>query len=47
VVASRFVLAFFLIVMPVYVIHALNDMPLLSQLQGEHNMSSFGFTIIS
>lgn len=46
-VSSRFVLAFFLIVMPVYVIHALNDMPLLSQLQGEHNMSSFGFTIIS
>ena len=46
-VSNRFILAFFLLVMPVYVIHALNDMPLLAQLQGEHNMSSFGFMIKS
>jgi len=46
-VSNRFLLALFLIVMPIYVIHALNDMPLLAQLHGEHNMSSFGFAIIS
>ncbi len=46
-VSSRFVLAFFLIIMPIYVVHALNDMPLLTQLQGEHNMSSFGYSMVS
>lgn len=28
------------------VLYAINDMPLLAQLQGEHNMSSYGFSII-
>lgn len=46
-VSSRFVLAFFLIIMPIYVIHALNDMPLLAQLQGEHNASAFGYSMVS
>lgn len=27
--------------------YALNDMPLLAQLQGEHNMSAFGFSIVN
>jgi len=46
-VPSKIVLAFFLVITPIYVIHALNDMPLLAQLQGEHNMSSFGRKIVS
>ena len=45
--SSRFVLVFFLLTIPIHVIHAQNDMPLLAQLQGEHNMSSFGFSIIN
>src|SRR5690554_4148708 len=46
-VSNRFLLAFFLIVVPIYVIHALNDMPLLAQLQGEHNMSYYGHSMVS
>ncbi|MFW5628740.1 MAG: hypothetical protein ACOCG6_05865 [Candidatus Cloacimonadaceae bacterium] len=37
-VPSKIVLAFILIITPICVIYALNDMPLLAQLQGEHNM---------
>jgi|LSQX01.2.fsa_nt_gb hypothetical protein len=46
-VPSKIVLAFILIITPICVIYALNDMPLLAQLQGEHNMSYFGYSIIS
>ncbi len=46
-VPSKIAFAFILIITPICVIHALNDMPLLAQLQGEHNMSSFGYSIIS
>ncbi len=46
-VPSKIVLAFILIITPICVIYALNDMPLLAQLQGEHNMSSFGYYIRS
>ncbi|MBW6514099.1 MAG: FG-GAP repeat protein [Candidatus Syntrophosphaera sp.] len=46
-VSSRFALSFFLIIMPIYVMHGLNDMPLLAQLQGEHNASAFGYSIVS
>lgn len=34
-------------VLPAGRIHALNDMPLIAQLQGEHNASAFGFSIMS
>ncbi|HQH50709.1 MAG TPA: FG-GAP-like repeat-containing protein [Candidatus Cloacimonadota bacterium] len=45
--SSRFVLVFFLLTIHIHVIHAQNDMPLLAQLQGEHNASHFGNKIIS
>lgn len=46
-ISSRFVLTFFLIIMPIYVMHALNDMPLIAQLQGEHNGSFFGYSMVT
>jgi len=46
-ISSRFALSFFLIIMPIFVMHGLNDMPLLAQLQGEHNASAFGYSIVS
>jgi hypothetical protein len=46
-ISSRFALAFFLIIMPIYVMHAINDMPLIAQLEGEHNGSFFGYSIVN
>jgi len=45
--SRRCVLLFFLIIMPIYIVYALNDMPLIALLEGEHNGSFFGYKLVN